>query len=66
MAELKRSRMPDTVIAEIQKNSREVIRVQLRQLQGGQIASVRVWFEAADGILRPGRDGLNLQRRAAY
>lgn len=53
--------MPDTIVAEIRKNTREVIRVQLQEFQGRPIASIRVWFEAADGSYRPGKDGLNFK-----
>ncbi len=38
-----------------------MIRVSLGEFQGRPIASVRVWFEAADGTMRPGKDGLNFK-----
>jgi hypothetical protein len=48
----------DTTVAEIQKNSREVIRITLGTFNNRQIAGARVWFKAADGSWRPGRGGI--------
>lgn len=44
------------IIAEIEKNSREVYRVMARTFKGYRLADVRVWFDAPDtGELRPGK-----------
>lgn len=48
-----------TIVAEIRKNKREVIRVVLEQFEGRPIVSMRVWFEAGDGALRPSKSGLS-------
>lgn len=48
-------------IATIRKNAREEIRVGLQDFKGRQIAAVRVWFQAEDGSMRPGKDGLNFK-----
>ena len=53
--------MPDTIVAEIRKNTREVIRVPLSEFQDRPIVSVRVWFEGEDGGMRPGKNGINFK-----
>lgn len=50
----------DTVAA-IRKNSREEIRVGLQEYRGVDLATIRIWFAAADGSMRPGKDGLNFR-----
>lgn len=42
----------------IPKNSREEIRVSMDEYQGHQLVSLRVWFEADDGEMRPSKKGL--------
>ncbi|WP_407491882.1 transcriptional coactivator p15/PC4 family protein [Pseudooceanicola sp. MF1-13] len=42
----------------ITKNSREEIRVSVNEYQGHQLVSLRVWFEADDGDMRPSKKGL--------
>ncbi len=42
----------------IPKNSREEIRVSVNEYQGHQLVSLRVWFEADDGDMRPSKKGL--------
>jgi hypothetical protein len=42
----------------VRKNSRETIRVELSEFNGRQIAGLRVWFEADDGTMRPGKAGI--------
>jgi len=44
------------ILAEIEKNSREVYRVMSRTFKGYQLADVRVWFDDQDtGEPRPGK-----------
>jgi len=45
-------------IASIRKNAREEIRVVLDEFNGRPIFSARVWFEADDGLMRPGKSGI--------
>lgn len=45
-------------LATIQKNSREELRVSLDDFKGQRLVSLRVWFRAEDGTMRPGRKGL--------
>ena len=50
--------MTDDVIAPIQKNRLEEIRVGVSDFNGHQLLNVRVWFESDDGRMRPGKAGL--------
>lgn len=40
--------------ASIRKNVREEIRVSVEMFNGRYIASIREWFSAPDGTMRPG------------
>jgi hypothetical protein len=48
------------VIAEWELNKRESLRVELHELKGTKIISIRKWFPGANGSLIPGRNGVNL------
>jgi len=48
----------DRHVATIPKNSREELRVSLTEFKGYNLASLRVWFQAEDGSMRPGKAGL--------
>jgi hypothetical protein len=50
--------MAEIAIAAIPKGTREEIRVSITEWKGAQLLSIRVWFPAADGEMRPGKDGL--------
>jgi hypothetical protein len=50
--------MADTLIATIEKNKTEEIRVSLTKFRAYDLASIRVWFQADDGEMRPGKSGL--------
>ena len=50
--------MADKLIATIEKNKSEEIRVSLTKFREYDLASVRVWFQADDGEMRPGKSGL--------
>lgn len=45
-------------VATIQKNKREAIHVQLDEFNGRQIFNVRVFYDAEDGSVRPGKAGI--------
>lgn len=47
------------VIAEWDRNSREVVRVALDQYNGRHTVNARVWYHSDDG-LRPGKTGITL------
>ncbi|MCJ2031252.1 PC4/YdbC family ssDNA-binding protein [Methylobacterium sp. J-043] len=54
--------MPEQrTVASVRKNARQEIRIGLQEYEGRQIASLRVWFKAEDGTMRPGNDGLNFR-----
>ncbi len=53
----------EIVIAEWQKNSREVLRVRLDSFQGQAVICARSWYKASDGTLKPGRGGLTVSIR---
>jgi Transcriptional Coactivator p15 (PC4) len=48
------------IVAEWQRNSREIIRVALDQYQGREIVDARAWWRDDEGSWRPGRSGLTL------
>ena len=45
-------------IATIPKNSREELRVSLDHFRGHDLVNLRVWFDAGEGEMRPGKKGL--------
>lgn len=52
----------DRWIADIPKNSRETLRVQLSTFRGHELATLRVWYSPGNGDeLRPGKDGFALR-----
>jgi hypothetical protein len=48
-------------IADVPKNSREVVRVELSSFNGHELINFRVWYESGDGEMKPGRAGLALR-----
>ena len=48
------------IIAEWPRNERECVRVMLDSFQGSATVSLRTWFLAPDGKMRPGTQGLTL------
>lgn len=46
------------VIATIKKNARETIRVTLEEYQGHMLFNAKVFYDAGDGEMRPGKAGL--------
>ena len=51
------------IIAEWQKNSREVLRVRLDEFKGQPVICCRAWYSGADGNMKPGRGGLTVSIR---
>jgi hypothetical protein len=47
------------VIRDIEKNSREIVRVELDEYQGKQLVSARVWFRDGDTV-KPSSKGLSI------
>ncbi len=48
------------IIAEWDRNAREVVRVALDQYQGRHTVNARVWWRDADGVLKPSKSGITL------
>lgn len=46
------------IIAEFQKNSREIIRVRLSEFKGRELIDIRTWYTADDGEWRPSSKGV--------
>jgi hypothetical protein len=53
--------MADKLIATIEKNKTEEIRVSLSTFNGYDLANIRVWFRTDDGDMRPGKAGLAIR-----
>lgn len=47
-----------TAIATIKKNSREELRVTLDDFRGHHLVNVRVFYDAGDGEMKPGKQGI--------
>ena len=43
---------------DIRKNAREVIRIQRQEFRGHDLISVRVFYDAGDGSMKPGKQGV--------
>lgn len=57
-----RAQPTERMVTEIQKNSREVLRVQLQTFKGHELVSVRVWYkERDDEAMKPGKNGLTIR-----
>ncbi|VWD17370.1 transcriptional coactivator p15/PC4 family protein [Burkholderia contaminans] len=50
-----------TMIGEIQKNSRERLRITVGQYKGHEYIGIRIWFVGEDGQYRPSRSGVTLK-----
>ena len=53
--------MQAVIIAEIEKNGRELVRVTLEEFKGHRLASVRVWARDPDKGTVPTRQGVALR-----
>jgi hypothetical protein len=51
--------MNDLVLATVEKNSREIIRVERSNFKGHDLISIRVWAERRDGSVVPTRKGIS-------
>jgi hypothetical protein len=51
---------PALVIAEWDRNAREVVRVALDQYNGRHTINVRVWYRDDDDVLKPSKSGITL------
>lgn len=48
-------------VASIRKNAREELRVSVETFKGVPLVNLRVWFQAEDGDMRPGKQGVALR-----
>jgi hypothetical protein len=48
------------IIAEIEKNQKEIIRVSIEEFRGSRFIDCRVYFEFEDGEWRPTKKGIAL------
>jgi Transcriptional Coactivator p15 (PC4) len=53
----------EIVIAEWQKNSREILRVRLDTFKDQPVICCRSWYRNGDGIMKPGGSGLTISAR---
>jgi len=55
---MSRNPQSEIVVAEIEKNAREAIRVAVGVYEGTRTLSIWRWYRTATGELRPGKGGL--------
>ena len=48
------------IIADIEKNSREIIRVEVSDFKGKELINLRIWFQDFDGVYKPTQKGITL------
>lgn len=48
------------VIADIGKNSREIIRVEVSEFKGRELINLRIWYQTYDGGYKPTQKGITL------
>ena len=53
--------MTEHLIAAIEKNTRESLRVTLDDFKGHRLVNMRVWFKANDGEMRPENSGIAIK-----
>lgn len=49
------------LVAEVLKNSNEVVRLALSTYRGHRLLNCRVWYRASDGTMRPSKSGFGLR-----
>lgn len=42
----------------LKKNAREELRIERSEYRGHDVVTIRVWFRADDGEMKPGRQGI--------
>ena len=48
------------VIADIGKNSREIIRIEVSEFKGRELINLRIWYQHFDGEYKPTQKGITL------
>ena len=59
------SSTPSRHVATLAKNRTEELRVTVDEFKGHRLLNLRVWFEAEDGTLRPGKQGVAVRLEMA-
>lgn len=49
-----------SIIADLKKNSREIIRIDVSEFKGKELINIRVWFEDISGGYKPTQKGVAL------
>ncbi len=48
-------------VAHVNKNAREELRVTLMEYKGHKLCTLRIFYLASDGKMRPGKDGVAIK-----
>lgn len=48
------------IIADIEKNSREIIRVEVSEFKGRELINLRLWYQHFDGEYKPTQKGVTI------
>lgn len=48
------------IIADIEKNNKEIIRVEVSEFKGRELINLRIWFYSFDGEYRPTQKGVTI------
>jgi len=48
------------IIADIDKNSREIIRIDISEFKGKELINIRIWYHDMDGTVKPTQKGVAL------
>lgn len=48
------------VISDINKNSREIIRIEVSEFKGRELINLRIWYQHFDGEYKPTQKGITL------
>lgn len=48
------------IIADIERNSREIIRIEVSEFKGKELINLRIWYSHFDGSYRPTQKGVAL------
>jgi hypothetical protein len=49
-----------SIIADLKKNSREIIRIDISEFKGKELINIRVWFDDMEGGYKPTQKGVAL------
>ena len=55
--------LPTLIVAEFERNGREVVRITLETFKGHKTINIRTWYRDRGGELRPSRSGIAMSIR---